>query len=95
MHIPSARPVLPVTEGPLAGVWAPPSTSLHLALASSQPNSTVLRGLLQTGDSVEVAIAGACCLFALTVKIVKHVYCIPFLLLNKWDRVYYTTYEKV
>ena len=24
MHIPSARPVLPVTEGPLAGVWAPP-----------------------------------------------------------------------
>ena len=23
-HIPSARPVLPVTEGPLAGVWTPP-----------------------------------------------------------------------
>ena len=31
-------------------------------------------------------ISDAQCLFALTVKIVKHDYCIP-LLLNKWDRV--------
>ena len=29
-HIPSARPVLPVTEGPLAGVWAHPSSSFHI-----------------------------------------------------------------
>ena len=80
----------------------PGLTLLHSPIHLSSPRPcflptklhSIARRLLQTGDSVEVAIAGvqccqsgslnswswevAQCLFALTVKIVKHDYCIPF-----------------
>ena len=58
MHIPSARPVLPVTEGPLAGVWAPPlhlsshHHHLHLCILTTDADALPLRWESSSGRGV-------------------------------------------